>query len=121
MAARDLSPDRVTRARYALDDLLGAAHGARVALIAFSDEAYTVTPLTDDVATVRTLLPPLAPDIMPTPGDQLAPALAQAGKLLGRSEEHTSELQSLMRHPYAGFCLQKKNTNTLNTVCIEEQ
>src|SRR3546814_4908817 len=28
-----------------------------------------------------------------------------------RSEEHTSELQSLMRTSYAVFCLQKKNTN----------
>src|SRR3546814_8670769 len=27
----------------------------------------------------------------------------------GRSEEHTSELQSLMRISYADFCLQKKN------------
>src|SRR3546814_9327823 len=26
-----------------------------------------------------------------------------------RSEEHTSELQSLMRISYAGFCLKKKN------------
>src|SRR3546814_6741018 len=29
-----------------------------------------------------------------------------------RSEEHTSELQSLMRISYAVFCLKKKNTNT---------
>src|SRR3546814_5888030 len=28
-----------------------------------------------------------------------------------RSEEHTSELQSLMRISYAAFCLKKKNTN----------
>src|SRR3546814_8864629 len=28
-----------------------------------------------------------------------------------RSEEHTSELQSLMRNSYAAFCLKKKNTN----------
>src|SRR3546814_3419670 len=28
-----------------------------------------------------------------------------------RSEEHTSELQSLMRRSYAVFCLQKKKTN----------
>src|SRR3546814_1094083 len=28
-----------------------------------------------------------------------------------RSEEHTSELQSLMRNSYAVFCLKKKNTN----------
>src|SRR3546814_9988512 len=33
---------------------------------------------------------------------------------LGRSEEHTSELQSLMRISYAVFCLKKKkNTQTL--------
>src|SRR3546814_5882256 len=30
---------------------------------------------------------------------------------LPRSEEHTSELQSLMRHSYAVFCLKKKNIN----------
>src|SRR3546814_6274360 len=29
----------------------------------------------------------------------------------GRSEEHTSELQSLMRISYAVFCLKKKNSN----------
>src|SRR3546814_4932257 len=28
-----------------------------------------------------------------------------------RSEEHTSELQSLMRNSYAGFCLKKKKLN----------
>src|SRR3546814_19989398 len=31
--------------------------------------------------------------------------------ILRRSEEHTSELQSLMRISYAVFCLKKKNTN----------
>src|SRR3546814_6362280 len=33
----------------------------------------------------------------------------------GRSEEHTSELQSLMRISYAVFCLKKQNTNNQNT------
>src|SRR3546814_4557321 len=32
-----------------------------------------------------------------------------------RSEEHTSELQSLMRISYAVFCLKKKHTNIYNT------
>src|SRR3546814_2222162 len=31
----------------------------------------------------------------------------------GRSEEHTSELQSLMRISYAGFCLKKKQNSSL--------
>src|SRR3546814_1836473 len=34
---------------------------------------------------------------------------------LGRSEEHTSELQSLMRTSYAVFCLKKKTTQTNNS------
>src|SRR3546814_7227756 len=42
----------------------------------------------------------------------------QAGEMvefnggIKRSEEHTSELQSLMRISYAVFCLQKQNTTT---------
>src|SRR3546814_3735463 len=32
-----------------------------------------------------------------------------AARVEGRSEEHTSELQSLMRISYAVFCLKKKN------------
>src|SRR3546814_4704055 len=38
----------------------------------------------------------------------------------GRSEEHTSELQSLMRNSYAVFCLKKTNTNTYNQTTIHE-
>src|SRR3546814_8903248 len=37
------------------------------------------------------------------------------GALLRRSEEHTSELQSLMRISYAVFCLKKNTTNTQQT------
>src|SRR3546814_4642400 len=34
----------------------------------------------------------------------------------GRSEEHTSELQSLMRISYAVFCLKKKNTTPQDAI-----
>src|SRR3546814_9979813 len=39
---------------------------------------------------------------------ELAHGLAALGVRSGRSEEHTSELQSLMRISYAVFCLQQK-------------
>src|SRR3546814_1045892 len=35
----------------------------------------------------------------------------RAGFEVRRSDEHTSELQSLMRITYAAFCLQQKNTD----------
>src|SRR3546814_4415346 len=52
--------------------------------------------------------------------DRLLPAFGNAGietrrscvPIEWRSEEHTSELQSLMRISYAVFCLKKKKTNT---------
>jgi Ca-activated chloride channel family protein len=85
MDAGDIPPSRVARARYAIDDLLSAAHDARVGLIAFAGDAYTVAPLTSDVATVRNLAQPLAPGLMPESGNRLAPALEEAERLLHAS------------------------------------
>src|SRR3546814_6365138 len=51
----------------------------------------------------------------PAPGggrDAIAFRATIDGSPSRRSEEHTSELQSLMRISYAVFCLQKKKTNT---------
>src|SRR3546814_2454302 len=44
----------------------------------------------------------------PLPACAAAPRQPQAPVTKGRSEEHTSELQSLMRSSYAVFCLKKK-------------
>src|SRR3546814_5299793 len=41
--------------------------------------------------------------------------LAKLDQKTGRSEEHTSELQSLMRISYAVFCLKKKTNIRTNT------
>src|SRR3546814_5182560 len=50
----------------------------------------------------------------------IADQLEQA--LLARSEEHTSELQSLMRISYAVFCLKKKKHNRdTNTKTTQDQ
>src|SRR3546814_2039264 len=40
------------------------------------------------------------------------PHIHASGAVVRRSEEHTSELQSLMRISYAVFCLKKKKQNT---------
>lgn len=82
MDATDIPPSRAARARFAIDDLLAAAHDARVGLIAFAGDAYTVAPLTQDVATIRNLAQPLAPSLMPEAGDRLAPALDEAARLV---------------------------------------
>src|SRR3546814_5437917 len=42
--------------------------------------------------------------------------VSDGGRSLRRSEEHTSELQSLMRISYAVFCLKKKNRQEKDTL-----
>src|SRR3546814_4791270 len=44
----------------------------------------------------------------------LEPLRRGRARIGGRSEEHTSELQSLMRTSYAVFCLKKKKNENIN-------
>src|SRR3546814_2143667 len=48
------------------------------------------------------------------------PRRSQAAIMLRRSEEHTSELQSLMRISYAVFCLKNKNKTLISSDFLEE-
>src|SRR3546814_7207888 len=48
-------------------------------------------------------------DVLPPVGGDSVPSICSGTKARCRSEEHTSELQSLMRISYAVFCLIKKN------------
>lgn len=85
MWAEDVKPNRLTRARLKLIDLLNARQEGTTALIAYAGDAHVVTPLTDDTATIISLLPALNPTIMPTPGNQPLQALDKATELIGTS------------------------------------
>src|SRR3546814_4140215 len=52
-------------------------------------------------------------------GAELLPGPHDLHSLL-RSEEHTSELQSLMRISYAVFCLKKKKEQPINKIVVEQ-
>src|SRR3546814_8879016 len=51
-----------------------------------------------------------ADDVRVARGEGFEQPGVERGEASRRSEEHTSELQSLMRNSYAVFCLNKKNT-----------
>src|SRR3546814_5717981 len=67
-----------------------------------------------DVAVIedRTMLAVGFIDLIETLGDQIDPDPVARHE---RSEEHTSELQSLMRISYAGFCLKKNKKSDRST------
>src|SRR3546814_2412627 len=60
----------------------------------------------------KTIYPHIVFDKLPGKSKQLQKVVT---KLVSRSEEHTSELQSLMLISYAVFCLKKKTQDTYST------
>src|SRR3546814_7055436 len=62
-------------------------------------------------------------EIREAPPDFAEPRIGGERAAIGgdRSEEHTSELQSLMRISYAVFCLKKKNTKNKQTQHAQKQ
>ena len=82
MLAEDVKPSRLVRSRLKLIDLLHAREDGQIALIAYSAEAYTVTPLTDDHETLINLLPALSPTTLPSVGSNPEMALTTALQLL---------------------------------------
>src|SRR3546814_4129408 len=81
-----------------------------------TDTLFPYTTLFRSHRVERRLRQPLACPARLEIADADAPALLPARiEEMARSEEHTSELQSLMRISYAVFCLKKKNKETAIT------
>ncbi|HEH9416147.1 TPA: VWA domain-containing protein [Aeromonas sobria] len=87
MTATDLKPDRATRVRWQLQQLLSRAEGERIALILYAGDAYLAMPPTRDHQALALLLPDLRPDIMPLQGSNPARAIELAMKQLAPGEQ----------------------------------
>ncbi|TYT25789.1 VWA domain-containing protein [Luteimonas viscosa] len=92
MLAADLPPSRLLQARAKLATLLRERTGGDVALVAFSDDAYTVAPLTEDSANVAIFLDALAPDVMPVDGHRPDRAIHHAMTLLAQAGYHDGDI-----------------------------
>lgn len=82
MLMNDIKPNRLARARFILTDLLNKKTEAQFGMIAYTAEPFIVSPLTEDPYAIESLLPVLAPDIMPLEGQNLALALKEAEELI---------------------------------------
>nr|HAT8714254.1 VWA domain-containing protein [Legionella jordanis] len=85
MLAKDLAPDRLTRAKFKLHDILNNNHPGQFALLVYTGEPFIVAPLTDDAKTIDSLISTLTPDIMPVEGNRLDLALEQASQLISQA------------------------------------
>ncbi len=91
MLAEDEKPNRLTLARFKLFDLLKTRKDGQTGLVVFSGDAFVVSPLTDDLATIEEQVKHLSPDIMPASGSLVTPAIQRAEELLkqaGNTQGH---------------------------------
>ncbi|MEO8009201.1 MAG: VWA domain-containing protein, partial [Betaproteobacteria bacterium] len=94
MNATDLKPSRLVRARYKVEDVLALSAEGQTGLVAYAGDAFTVSPLTRDINTMRALLKVLDPQIMPADGGRADLGLLKAGELLRQAG--TSNAQVLL-------------------------
>ena len=85
MNASDIKPSRLARAKLELLDILKTRKTGQTAFIVYAADAFVVTPLTDDNATIANLIPSLETSMMPAQGSNLSIALAKAYSLLTQS------------------------------------
>lgn len=100
--AKDLSPNRLTRAQHKLKDILDSRKEGTTALVVYSGDAHIVSPLTDDARTIAAMVPALSPGIMPSYGSNVIAAVeialqlfkdggAGQGKILLLTDEVTED------------------------------
>jgi len=86
MLSTDLTPNRLTRAKLAAQDLIGLLGGDRVGLIAFAGTAFLQAPLTADYGAVLNALSELDTDIIPRGGTDITAAIKEASDAFGKGE-----------------------------------
>jgi Ca-activated chloride channel family protein len=82
MISEDIKPSRIARARLKIADILRERNDGQTALVAYAGEAHTVTPLSDDKATIVSLLSSMHPNIMPLQGSNAEAAVERGIQLL---------------------------------------
>ena len=92
MLATDLQPNRLERARYKIEDLLNRFQEGQTAIILYAGDAHTLVPLTEDVETIRTLLPSLHPSLMPVRGSRPDLAFENVIEMLNQVDIQNSHL-----------------------------
>ncbi|HYD20878.1 MAG TPA: VWA domain-containing protein, partial [Flavipsychrobacter sp.] len=75
MLARDIEPDRLTRAKQLVARLIDKMQNDRIALVVFAGRAYLQVPLTIDYSAMKMMLQSVKPELIPTQGTVIGDAI----------------------------------------------
>jgi Ca-activated chloride channel homolog len=85
MEATDLKPNRATRAKHKILDILARRKEGQTALIVYAAQPFVVSPLTDDSNNIASLVNSLTTNMMPAQGSKAVLALQNAVNLFKNS------------------------------------
>lgn len=86
MNAVDVQPSRIVRARYKINDFLDQYQRGQVALVAYSDQAFPVVPLTTGREPIKKFLQAIETGLMPSPGSNPSKGLEYAQQIIERND-----------------------------------
>ena len=92
MLAKDIQPDRLTRAKQLIMRMTDKMHNDRVALIIFAGRSYLQVPLTVDYTSVKMLLQNVSPDMVPSQGTVIGDAIGMAMQTFTQNEQKYKSL-----------------------------
>jgi Ca-activated chloride channel family protein len=78
MLAQDIKPDRLSRAKMEIADLMARLGGDEIGLVLFSGASFVQFPLTSDYGTALTFLDNARPDVISRPGTAIGDAIRTA-------------------------------------------
>ncbi|MGZ3866593.1 MAG: VWA domain-containing protein [Bacteroidia bacterium] len=83
MLAEDLKPNRLERAKLAIEKMIDNLEGDRLGIIVFAGEAYTQLPITTDYSSAKLFLNAISPNMIPTQGTDISVAIDKAIESFG--------------------------------------
>ena len=88
MLTQDVKPDRLTRAKMAVNDMVDKLDGDDVGLIAFAGDAFLQSPMTMDYDAFREALNALDTNVIPRGGTDIARAIGEAQAAFRTGNDH---------------------------------
>lgn len=98
----DVQPSRLLQARAKIAHILRTRGGGQIALVAYADDAYTVSPLTGDADNIALFLDALSPDVMPRDGSRADRAIEESARLLARAGFGRGDILLITDRPGGG-------------------
>lgn len=87
MRAQDVSPDRLTRAKMMIENMIDKFNNDKIGLIVFAGDAFLQMPITSDYVSARMFLSSIDPSMIRNQGTDIAAAISMANQCFTQQEE----------------------------------